>query len=172
MKQKLLFLLALLCAVAQGAWAQNVVNLSTLTSDYVAQNGDVLTGTLETNGKNAIKMSIAEDAQITLRNANILYGYDADLLGLKCEGNATIWLEGDNKIVASPGACCIQAGPVGTKLTIKGTGSLYATAAGSTPSESEPSSCGNITISGGNVTATGGKYAAGKGPCPHGARGA
>lgn len=55
MKQKLLFLLALLCMVAQGAWAENVVNLSTLTSDYVAQDGDVLTGTLETNGDNAIQ---------------------------------------------------------------------------------------------------------------------
>jgi len=32
-----------------------VVNLSTLTSDYVAQDGDVLTGTLETNGDNAIQ---------------------------------------------------------------------------------------------------------------------
>ena len=28
MKQKLLFILALLCAVAQGAWSENVVNLS------------------------------------------------------------------------------------------------------------------------------------------------
>ena len=129
MKRKVLFIIALLCAVAQGAWSENVVNLSTLTSDYVAQDGDVLTGTLETNGDNAIKMSIADNAQITLRNANILYSYYANLLGLKCEGNATITLVGDNKIVASPGACCIQAGPVGTKLTIKGTGSLYATAA-------------------------------------------
>ena len=125
MKREVLFIIALLCAVAQGAWSQNVVNLSTLTSDYVAQNGDVLTGTLETNGKNAIKMSIADNAQITLSNANILYGYDADMLGLKCEGNATIWLEGDNKIVASPGGCCIQAGPVGTTLTIKGNSIIF-----------------------------------------------
>ena len=166
MKREVLFIIALLCAVAQGAWSQNVVNLSTLTSDYVAQNGDVLTGTLETNGKNAIKMSIADNAQITLSNANILYGYDADMLGLKCEGNATIWLEGDNKIVASPGACCIQAGPVGTTLTIKGTGSLYATAAeyNSVYSYNAPAaigspykgSCGDISIEGGNITALGG----------------
>lgn len=166
MKRQVLFIFALLCAVAQGAWSENVVDLSTLTSDYVAQNGDVLTGILKTNGKDAIKMSIAENAQITLRNANILYGYDADMLGLKCEGNATIWLEGDNKIVASPGACCIQAGPVGTTLTIKGTGSLYATAAeyNSVYTFDAPAaigspykgSCGDISIEGGNITALGG----------------
>ena len=169
MKRKLLLSVALLCAVAQGAWAQQVVDLSTLTKDYVAQDGDVLMGTLEIN-ENPINISIANNAQITLRNANILYGgyyyYVEDHLGLKCEGNATITLEGDNKIVASPGGCCIQAGPVGTKLTINGTGSLYATAAeynyfynydapaaiGSPPF----GSCGDISIEGGNITALGG----------------
>ena len=73
MKRIVLFIIALLCAVAQGAWAQQVVDLSTLNKDYVAQDGDVLTGTLEIN-ENPINISIANNAQITLRNANILYG--------------------------------------------------------------------------------------------------
>ena len=39
MKQKLLFIFALLCAVAQGAWSQNVVDLSNQSDDYVAKDG-------------------------------------------------------------------------------------------------------------------------------------
>ena len=34
---------ALLCTVAQGAWAETI-NLSQVTADVTAQNGDVLTG--------------------------------------------------------------------------------------------------------------------------------
>ena len=68
MKKKLLFIFALLCAVAQGACSQNVVDLSTLTSDYVAQDGDVLTGKLST----IAKISIANGARITLRDAIII----------------------------------------------------------------------------------------------------
>ena len=44
MKKNLLLIFALLCAVAQGMWSQNVVDLSTTTSDFVAQDGDVLMG--------------------------------------------------------------------------------------------------------------------------------
>ena len=43
MNKNLLLIFALLCAVAQGMWSQNVVDLSTITSDFVAQDGDVLT---------------------------------------------------------------------------------------------------------------------------------
>ena len=38
MKKKLLFIFALLCMVAQGAWAETV-DLSTITKSYVAQDG-------------------------------------------------------------------------------------------------------------------------------------
>ena len=44
MKKKLLIIFALLCMVVQGAWSENVVDLSNLTSDYEAKGGDVLTG--------------------------------------------------------------------------------------------------------------------------------
>ena len=74
MKRKLLFIFALLCMVAQGAWAETV-DLSTITKSYVAQDGDVLTGTFNTNiltQLNPVKISIADGASITLRDATIL----------------------------------------------------------------------------------------------------
>ena len=74
MKQKLLFIFALLCAVAQGVQAKTI-DLSTLTSSdiptgVVAENGDVLTGTLSLR----IKVSIASDATVTLSGVTISNG--------------------------------------------------------------------------------------------------
>ena len=107
--------------VAQGAWSQNVVDLSTLTSDYVAQNGDVLTGKLGT----PVKISIDDGANITLKNATIEGSHDKEFAGITCLGDATITLEGDNEICGNaatyPG---IMPGPSGTTLTIKGDGAL------------------------------------------------
>ena len=48
----------------------NIVNLSTLEGDYVAQNGDVLTGTLE-GSERPYKISIADGATVTLDNATL-----------------------------------------------------------------------------------------------------
>ena len=161
MKQKLLLILALLCAVAQGAWAENVVNLSTVTSDYVAQDGDVLTGKLNF----PVKISIAKGAKITLRDATII-GVDDDdyeYAGITCLGDATITLERDNRVCGNyedyPG---ILLGPWGTTLTIKGDGSLdvssnsYAPGIGSYYNYKESKTYGNLTIEGGNITAYGG----------------
>ena len=77
MKQKLLFIFALLCAVAQGVQAKNTVhNLSTLawsgeTMILVAEDGDVLTGSIRIDKDHRIKWEIAEGASITLNNVNI-----------------------------------------------------------------------------------------------------
>ena len=76
MKKKLLFIFALLCAVAQGVQAK-IINLSTLTvsdipTGVVAENGDVLTGTLYLR----IKVSIAAGASVTLDNATIICAED------------------------------------------------------------------------------------------------
>ena len=49
MKKKVLFIFALLCAVAQGAWAETI-NLSNVTADVTANDGDVLTGTTSSQG--------------------------------------------------------------------------------------------------------------------------
>ena len=155
MKKKLLVIFALLCAVAQGAWSENVVNLSFLTQNYVAEYGDVLTGRLLF----PVKISINHNAHVTLRNVSILgvddgsYGYS----GITCLGNATITLEGDNEVCGfyryQPG---IQLGPENTTLTIKGDGSLYAYSHGcfGIGPDRVPNS-GNLIIEGGNITAVG-----------------
>ena len=167
MKKKLLFIFALLCAVAQGAWAQKVVDLSTLTSDYEAQDGDVLTG--ELNGRNQpYQISIADGASITLRDATIK-GYTKqehststnwinEFPGITCLGDATITLEGTNKVKGFGRQYpAILPGPPGKTLTIKGTGSLEAIprswGAGIGTGFSVVRDCGNIVIEGGNITA-------------------
>jgi hypothetical protein len=155
MKQKLLFIFALLCAVAQGAWSQNVVDLSTLTSDYVAQDGDVLTGDLPQN----LYLSIADGATVTLSNINIKgirhykqqwYPY------IECKGDATIILaEGTNNTIISYMNSGIFVGKRYSTLTIKGKGSLYV------EGNEECAGIGgnecNIVIEDGNITAIGGE---------------
>ena len=147
-------------------FANKVVDLSTLTGNYVAMNGAVLTGTLHSN----CQISIAAGASITLNNASINavgdINEDTDWAGITCLGNATITLVGTNVVNACycyfPG---IQAGPENTTLTINGTGSLIATgynyAAGIGSGDS--ATCGDISINGGAITATGGSFAAGIG---------
>lgn len=146
--------------------AGNTVDLSNLTGNYEAQDGDVLSGTLANN----VKISIAEGASVTLSNANINENgtwTDGDYAGITCLGNATIILEGTNTVKGFkstyPG---VQAGPDGTTLTIGGSGTLNATggsdgAAGIGSGKS--TSCGNITINGGNIEAWGGANGAGIG---------
>ena len=178
MKQKLLFIFALLCAVAQGVQAKNTVhNLSTLacsgeTMVLVAEDGDELTGSIRIDKDHRIKWEIADGASITLNNVNIegtldyidLYYDDtqffSDFAGITCLGNATITLVGNNFVKGggpyNPG---IQPGPEGTTLTIKGTGSLYADCCGCGPgigSKAYYEKCGNISIEGGTITAIGG----------------
>ena len=161
--------------VEQAAPAANIVDLSTLTADYEAQNGDVLTRTL---GKK-VKISIADGATVTLDNATIngVNNDNYEWAGLNCLGNATIVLkDGTTNTVRGfyeeyPGILV----PVGSKLTIQGgsegTGKLTASpfdggtedsyGAGIGGGYSIPS--GDISIEGGTVTAKGGQYAAGIG---------
>ena len=181
MKQKLLFIFALLCAVAQGAWSENVVNLSMVSSAYVAQDGDVLTGQLHFY----VKISIADKANVTLRDAKIIGSDDYDFsfsdaykypfAGITCEGDATITLEGDNEVCGNaPTYPGIQPGPTGTTLTIKGSGSLKARSNGMSTGIGccSEGSCGNIVIEGGNITAKGGeKHGAGIGASDEGSCG-
>ncbi len=103
-----------------------VVDLSTLSEDYVAQSGDILTGEID----NSIKISIADGAFVTLSDAYINAGKnisgDTPWAGITCLGHATITLVGDNVVNAcSDGSPGIQAGPENTILTINGE-SIYA----------------------------------------------
>ena len=137
--------------------------LSTISSNYTAQNGETLYGKL---GRN-VKISIANGATVTLKDVTIngVYNDSYKWAGITCAGNATITLEGTNTVkgfaFGYPGIYV----PENKTLTIEGEGSLNAT------SNADASGigggwhmhCGNIVINGGNITATGGDYNAGIG---------
>ena len=149
--------------------APTVIDLSTLTADYEAKDGETLTGTLASN----VKISIADGATVTLKDVNITnLGNGCDWAGINCPGDATLVLEGTNTVCAGrdgsgnnnyPG---IYIAP-GKTLTIQGDGTLTAY------SNSSPwgagigggwnIACGNIVINGGTITATGGSESAGIG---------
>ena len=138
----------------------DIVDLSTLTGDMEARNGQTLTGTLACN----VKVSIADGATVTLRDATI-NGRNKNAFrwaGITCPGNATIVLEGENSIRGFqrmfPGIRIAQ----GKTLTIKGSGSLDAGSNGYGAGIGGGSSidCGHIVIEGGTISAEGGAEAA------------
>ena len=140
--------------------AQNIVDLSTLTAAYEAQDGDILTGTLGGD----YKITIAAGATVTLKDVTITcLTEDAKFAGITPLGDATILLEGANTVKGGyedyPGIFV----PEDTTLTIDGTGSLTASSGG----DGCENGCGigsglempsgNIVINGGNITANGGR---------------
>ena len=144
-----------------------LVNLASLTADYTAQNGDVLTGTLTGN----YQISIANGAKVTLDGVTINGTDYSGWAGLTCNGDATIVLaDGSENTVKG---CRYFPGiyvPSGNTLTIQGsTGKLDASSNGNGAGigggyihEGDITS-GNILISGGIITATGGSETAGIG---------
>ena len=148
---------------------ENVVDLSTLTADYEAQDGDILANTLAGN----YRITIADGATVTLRNVTINIGSE-DYSALSCNGSATIILDAETtSTLSSPlgsdypalrSAHNTGSGDEYT-LTIKGTGSLNATSSGKGAGigGGYGIACGNIKIEGGIITANGGSYAAGIG---------
>lgn len=166
MKKKVLFIFALLCTVAQGAWADNI-NLSQVTADVTAKDGDVLTGTT------SHKVSIAAGATVTLSGVNISHG-EATSYCIKCVGSATIILaDGTTNTLTCTGnySTALRPGGTSTTLTIQGTGTLKAQSgwrsagigAVSDAGGGGTASCGNIDIKGGTIEAKGGSYSAGIG---------
>ncbi|MBR0224111.1 MAG: hypothetical protein IJL93_07555 [Bacteroidales bacterium] len=144
------------------------LNLSTFTSSYTAQDGDVLTGTLD-GATQPYSISIAEGATVTLSGVTI-NGSDntsCDWAGITCKGDAAIVLaDGTTNTVKGfyqfyPG---IQPA-IGKALTIKGTGTLNASSNGRGAGIGGGVfvSCGNILIEGGTINATGGTGCAGIG---------
>ena len=136
----------------------------------------MLTGKLTAS----VKISIADGATVTLKDANITnLGENCNWAGINCPGNATIILSGTNTVCAGldgegynnyPGIWIAE----GKTLTIQGNGSLtaysyadddYAYAAGIAAGIGGGCEigCGNIIIKGGTITATGGELAAGIG---------
>ena len=168
----------------------NVIYLDYLTESYIVENGETLTGTLDAvhNETQRRKISIREDATITLRDAHII-GIMSESnytwAGLNCLGNATIILE-DGTTNEVQGFHYTYPGiyiPANYKLTINangnGTGTLDARCSstyqggagiGAIANISNNSiSCGNIEINGGVITATGAPGNDGASKAPGGA---
>jgi hypothetical protein len=158
-----------------------VIDLSTVKHELILQNGDVVTGKLNED----VKISIADGAKVTLRDAVILRGGMSGLwAGLTCQGNATIIIEGKDSVRGCypkyPGIYI----PKDKTLTINGTGSLFAKAGGQSGTgwggapgiggQSGayingvyiPSGGGNIVVKGGDITAEGIEGGAGIGCGP------
>ena len=140
-------------------------NLSTTTSNKRAKNGTVIYGTLAAN----VKISILSGATVTLRDATIngVNSWGLEWAGITCEGDATIILEGDNSIRGFKSSAGITV-PVGSTLTIDGTGTLVANggengAGIGSGYTSYYRDCGHIIINGGIITAGGDNGAAGIG---------
>ena len=143
--------------------AGNTVDVSSLTGNYTAQNGDILIGELKGN----YKISISDGATVTLNGATIegTNNEDYDWAGITCEGNATINLSGTNTVKGFwetyPGIYV----PVNKTVTIQGTGSLAASSNGwgAGIGGGYRLSSGNVLIKSGTIVATGGHCAAGIG---------
>ena len=120
------------------------VHLENVTYKTVLQDGVTVYGTYNS----AEKISIAEDATITLSNVRIdgVDGYYYPWAGISCEGNATIILEGDNYVKGYYNTYPGIYVPEGATLTIKGDGSLVATSNGNAPGIG-----GGCDMNGGNI---------------------
>lgn len=146
-------------------------NLSSLSDDYTAQNGETLTGKLLVSHK----ISIAAGATVILKNVSINYddspALSGSFAGINCLGGATLIISGTENYVKgfSSGYPGIFV-PTASTLTITGNGTLYinghenAAGIGSGRDNIEAyRACGNIVLQGGTIWATGGSGAAGIG---------
>lgn len=142
-------------------------NLSELSADHVAQNGDMLTGKLASSHK----ISIAAGATVILKDVSINYdiypALSGSFAGITCLGGATLIITGTNYVKGfSSGHPGIFV-PSPSTLTITGNGTLYvnghdnAAGIGSGRHNIDAyKACGNIVIQGGTIGATGGSGAA------------
>ena len=144
--------------------AATPVTLGGVTVATTIQNGQTVSGTLDSK----VKISIADGAIVTLNGAQIngwMFGSSYQFAGITCEGNATIILEGTNRVGGFADGYPGIYVPSGKTLTIQGTGSLNTKgndmAAGIGGGNNI--ACGNITINSGNIMAQGGIRAAGIG---------
>lgn len=144
-------------------------DLSTLSADHTAQNGETLTGQL----KASHKISIAAGATVVLKDVDINYGTTltaSSYAGITCLGDATLIVSGTDYVKSFDDGYPGIFVPSTSTLTITGNGTLYvnghenAAGIGSGRDDIDAyKACGNIVIQGGTVWATGGSGAAGIG---------
>ena len=129
----------------------DTIDLSDVSNDFTAVDGDVLTGSTDKT------VTIADGASITLSNVTINGG-------IVCEGTATITIVGANSTTGKHAKAGVQIGGSGTTLTITGDGSLTATGGtggagiGTSVVFANTFTGGNITIESGTVTAIGTEF--------------
>ena len=158
--KKTLLLLGTMFLVLSCNWmdAFRIVDLSTITGDYEALDGDILTGILADN----YKITIADGATVKLKNA-VIYGVNDEKYpwaGITALGNATLVLKETNIVkgfhAEYPGIYV----PEGNTLVIEGDGKLNVSsngyAAGIGCGYKHGRNCGNIVIQGGEIYATAG----------------
>lgn len=140
----------------------NYVDLATLTSDYVAQDGDVISGIL-----GSYRLTIADKATVTLKGVGITQipnRVTHEFAGITCAGDATIILAPNttNTVIGGyenyPGIFVTE----GKTLTIKGLGSLESSSQGWAAGigGGKDLACGSIVIEEGTIRAKAGKNAA------------
>ena len=134
-----------------------------LDDEFVIPDGYIVTGSAVGL---TCKVAVAEGATVTLRDVENTGNLDGDPTcpGIKCKGDATIILEGNNTVTGGGTYAGIYV-PEGNTLTIRGTGSLTVTggSGGAGIGGNSGGNCGSIVISGGTITATGGSGGAGIG---------
>ncbi len=155
---------------------KRIVDLSFITSDYTALNGETLTGTLDTENY-PVKISIADGATVTLNDVTIngIQNDSYKWAGITCLGDATIVLSGSNSVTNFSQYFSGIYIPEGKTLTIQGDGMLnvivssdsfasgIGAGAGTDGETLYKKHCGNIIIKGGTINATGGWDCAGIG---------
>ena len=158
--------------LTQSPFIYPAVDLSKLKADYVAQDGDIFTGTIDGSSQ-PYKITIPDGVTVTLAGATIngAHSMDCEWAGITCTGDATIILaDGTTNTVKGfnkdyPGIHVLE----GKTLTIKGgtlgTGTLNASSNnyGCGIGGGNEIACGNIDIQGGFITATGSGLCAGIG---------
>ena len=157
-----LTILAALLLSSTAAFAGENIDLSLVSADMVAQDGDVLTDSLTGN----YRISIADGATVTLDDVIIerVNNEAQSWAGISCEGNCTIILMGSNRVKAFHQSYPGIYVPPNNTLTLKGTGSLEASSlAGAGIGGGLEIDCGNIVIESGNITASSTYTAAGIG---------
>lgn len=135
-----------------------------LDDELVIADGYIVTGSATAY---SCKVAVADGATVTLRdveNDNGILDPGSACPGIRCIGNATIILEGNNTVNGGGMYAGIYV-PEGKTLTIRGTGSLTVTGGsrGAGIGGNIEDNCGSIVISGGTITATGGSHGAGIG---------
>ena len=149
-------------SVAGAGWTLGMPNEDvTVSVLYPIADGAVLTG------ERAVRIVLEAGATVTISNLSVnASGALVNGPGITCLGDATIVLKGENVVNGyGNGSAGIQAGPAGTRLVVRGEGSLSAEGAYSAAGIGcgKDDDCGDIAIEGGTVEAYGGSGGAGIG---------